>query len=119
MWLESGTRCRNGIKVLWCCSCLVWLLFGDSISICTCKISLHLFLLFKGRCGGREIGEGKKKRGRERGGGRGRRGGGEGEREGRGEGEVRGEEGGGGGGVGEGKGSMYGCVYRYRSVVQY
>ena len=33
---QNGTRCRDGVKVLWCCSYLVWLLFEGSIPICAC-----------------------------------------------------------------------------------
>ena len=31
-----GTRCRDGIKVLWCRSHLVWLIFEGSIPRCAC-----------------------------------------------------------------------------------
>ena len=33
---QNGTRCRDGVKVLWCCSYLVWLVFEDSIPTCAC-----------------------------------------------------------------------------------
>ena len=31
-----GTRCRDGVKVLWCYSHLVWLVFEGSIPTCSC-----------------------------------------------------------------------------------
>ena len=33
---QNGTRCRDGVKVLWCCSYLVWLVFEGSIPTCAC-----------------------------------------------------------------------------------
>ena len=33
---QNGTRCRDGVKVLWCHSHLVWLVFEASIPTCTC-----------------------------------------------------------------------------------
>ena len=30
---QNGTRCRDGVNVLWC---LVWLVFEDSIPTCAC-----------------------------------------------------------------------------------
>ena len=33
---QNGTRCRYGVKVLWCHSHLVWLDFEASIPTCTC-----------------------------------------------------------------------------------
>ena len=33
---ENGTRCRDGVNVLWCRSHLVWLVFKGSIPTCTC-----------------------------------------------------------------------------------
>ena len=36
---QNGTRCRDGVKVLWWHSHLVWLVFEGSIPICAC---LHL-----------------------------------------------------------------------------
>ena len=33
---QNGTRCRDGMKVLWCHSHLVWLVFEASIPTCTC-----------------------------------------------------------------------------------
>ena len=35
-WWQSGTRCRDGVKVLWCHSHLVWFVFEASIPTCTC-----------------------------------------------------------------------------------
>ena len=35
-WWQNGTRCRDGVKVLWCHSHLVQLVFEDSIPTCTC-----------------------------------------------------------------------------------
>ena len=32
---QNGTRCRDGVKVLWCHSHLVWLVFESSIPTCT------------------------------------------------------------------------------------
>ena len=31
---QNGTRCRDGVKVLWCHSHLVWLVFEGSIPTC-------------------------------------------------------------------------------------
>jgi len=31
---QNGTRCRDDVKVLWCHSHLVWLVFEDSIPTC-------------------------------------------------------------------------------------
>jgi len=33
---KNETKCRDGIKVLWSHSHLVWLVFEDSIPTCTC-----------------------------------------------------------------------------------
>ena len=33
---QNGTRCRDGVNVLWCHSHLVWLVFEGSIHTCTC-----------------------------------------------------------------------------------
>ena len=41
---QNGTRCRDGVKVLWCCSHLVWLVFEGSIPTCAC-FQLKTFLL--------------------------------------------------------------------------
>ena len=38
-WMHSwqnGTRCRDGVNVLWCRSHLVWLVFEGSIPTCAC-----------------------------------------------------------------------------------
>ena len=35
-WWPNGTRCRDGVKALWCHSHLVWLVFEASIPTCTC-----------------------------------------------------------------------------------
>ena len=35
-WWQNGTRCRDGVEVLWCCSHLVWLVFEGSIPTCAC-----------------------------------------------------------------------------------
>ena len=47
---QNGTRCRDGVNVLWCRSHLVRLLFERSIPTCTCFHSENffcdLFLLF-------------------------------------------------------------------------
>ena len=46
---QNGTRCRDGVKVLWCHSHLVRLVFEASIPTCTCfhegKLFLTCFLL--------------------------------------------------------------------------
>ena len=36
-----GTRCRDGVKVLWCRSHLVWLVFEGSIPTLTLFVWLH------------------------------------------------------------------------------
>ena len=33
---QNGTRCRDGVNVLWCRSHLVWLVYEGSIPTCTC-----------------------------------------------------------------------------------
>ena len=49
-WRQNGTRCRDGVKVLWCHSHLVWLVFEASIPTCTCFSSenflwlVHIFI---------------------------------------------------------------------------
>jgi len=35
-WRQNGTRCRDGVKVLWCHYNLVWLVFEASIPTCAC-----------------------------------------------------------------------------------
>ena len=66
---QNGTRCRDGVNVLWCRSHLVWLVFEGSIPTCACfhlenffvTCSCYFFLLLfrsskreerqaKGRC---------------------------------------------------------------------
>ena len=42
---QNGTRCRDGVKVLWCHSHLVWLVFEASIPIFFQKTFCDLFLL--------------------------------------------------------------------------
>jgi len=37
-WQQNGTRCRDGVKVLWCHSHLVWFVFEASIPTCTCFV---------------------------------------------------------------------------------
>ena len=43
---QNSTRCRNGVKVLWCRSHLVWLVFEGSIPTCTCFNSENFFVTF-------------------------------------------------------------------------
>ena len=40
---QNGTRCRDGVNVLWCRSHLVWLVFEGSIPTCAC---FHLETFF-------------------------------------------------------------------------
>ena len=40
---QNGTKCRDGVKVLWCHSYLVWLVFDASIPTCTCFHEGKLF----------------------------------------------------------------------------
>ena len=40
---QNGTRCRDGVNVLWCHSHLVWLVFEDSIYTCACFHSENFF----------------------------------------------------------------------------
>ena len=42
--LENGTRCRDGVKLLWCHSHLVWLVFEGSIPTCACFHSENFFV---------------------------------------------------------------------------
>ena len=42
---QNGTRCRDGVNVLWCCSHLVWLVFEGSIPTCTVFHSENFFRL--------------------------------------------------------------------------
>ena len=41
---QNGTRCRDGVKVLWCRSCLVWLVFEDFIPTCACLRLANFFV---------------------------------------------------------------------------
>ena len=41
---QNGTRCRDGVNVLWCRFHLVWLVFEGSILTCTCFHSEHFFV---------------------------------------------------------------------------
>ena len=65
---QNGTRCRDGVKVLWCRSHLVWLVFECSIPTCACFRSENFFVtcsccLFLGtvrqKRGGRGGGQGE------------------------------------------------------------
>ena len=41
---QNGTRCRDGVNVLWCHSHLVWLVFEGSIPTCACFHSENFFV---------------------------------------------------------------------------
>ena len=41
---QNGTRCRDGVNVLWCHSYLVWLVFEGSIPTCACFHSENIFV---------------------------------------------------------------------------
>ena len=41
---QNDTRCRDDVKVLWCCSHLVWLVFEGFIPTCTCFHSENFFV---------------------------------------------------------------------------
>ena len=41
---QNGTRCRDGVNVLWCRSHLVWLVFEGSIPTCACFHSENFFV---------------------------------------------------------------------------
>ena len=41
---QNGTRCRDGVKLLWCHSHLVWLVFEGSIPTCACFHSENVFV---------------------------------------------------------------------------
>ena len=43
---QNGTRCRDGVKVLWCHSHLVWLVFKASIPTCACFPSENILTCF-------------------------------------------------------------------------
>ena len=45
---QNGTRCRDGVKVLWCHSHLVWLVFEGSIPTCACFHSENFVILIHG-----------------------------------------------------------------------
>ena len=45
---QNGTRCRDGVNVLWCHFHLVWLVFESSIPICTCFHSENIFVSCSG-----------------------------------------------------------------------
>ena len=57
---KNGTRCRDGVNVLWCRSHLVWLVFEGSTPTCagfhsenffvTLYLVLHMKLCIKGGC---------------------------------------------------------------------
>ena len=66
---QNGTRCKDGVKGLWCHSHLVWFVFEDSIPTCTCfhsetflfcdlfLLSFFVLLLRENRAGRRGRGE--------------------------------------------------------------
>ena len=41
---QNGTRCRDGVNVLQCCSHLVWLVFEGCIPTCACFHSENFFV---------------------------------------------------------------------------
>ena len=44
---QNGTRCRDSVKVLWCHSYLIWLVFEGSIPTCACfHIQKTFFVTF-------------------------------------------------------------------------
>ena len=44
--LQNGTRCRDGVNVLWCHSHLVWLVFGRFMRLFSFgKLSCDFFLI--------------------------------------------------------------------------
>jgi len=47
---QNGTRCRDGVKILWWHSHLVWLVFEGSIPTCAClylaKFIVIVFVVF-------------------------------------------------------------------------
>ena len=56
---QNGTRCRDGVNVLWCRSHLVWPVFKNFIPTCACDFiytDMHgqsvLYICFKGSGGG-------------------------------------------------------------------
>ena len=44
---NNGTRCRDGVNVLWCRSHIVWLVFEGSIPKCACFPLENFFVTFK------------------------------------------------------------------------
>ena len=46
---QNGTRCRDGVNVLWCRSHLVWLVFEGFIPTCACFHSENFFVTCSGR----------------------------------------------------------------------
>ena len=42
---QNGTRCRDGVNVLWCHSHLVWLVFEGSIPTCACFPLENFFMI--------------------------------------------------------------------------
>ena len=44
-WRQNGTRCKDGVQVLWCHSHLVWLVFESSIPTCACFHSENILWL--------------------------------------------------------------------------
>ena len=46
--VHSGTRCRDGVNVLWCCFHLVWLVFEGSIPTCACFHSENFYVTCSG-----------------------------------------------------------------------
>ena len=45
---QNGTRCRDGVNVLWCRSHLVWLVFEGSIPTCACFHLENFFVTLYG-----------------------------------------------------------------------
>ena len=43
---QNGTKCRDGVELLWCHSHLVWLVFEGSIPTCACFHSENFFVTF-------------------------------------------------------------------------
>ena len=44
---QNGTRCRDGVKLLWCHFHLVWLVFESSIPTCACFHSETFCVLYE------------------------------------------------------------------------
>ena len=51
---QNGTRCRDGVNVLWCRSHLVWLVFEGSIPTCACFHSQNFLVSRKTEEAGKE-----------------------------------------------------------------